>query len=405
MPLPQAGLLTEPEDLRTGSSVWADCQGRDRPLRSSMKADVVVVGAGVTGAFVAHALAKHGHVIVVDRRSPAAGSTSASTAMLQWEIDTPLVELGDKIGVQNARRAWIRSFRATQDLARLVHQENIRCHLEDRNSLYLAGNEAGRIKLAQEAGARRAAGLPSEYIGGADLRDRFGIVRTGAIVSTKSSVVDPVALTRGLFARAQARGVRLFFPVHITNVLATGHGVILDTGNRFIEARYCVFCTGYEFLKAVPHHDIAITSTWAIATRTDTPYPDWMDRFVVWEASQPYLYMRTTHDRRLVIGGEDESVNLAAHRTRSLPRKAKRLEQKAARLLNQRVSASRKWTGAFGESSDGLPVIDAVPDLPNCFVAMGLGGNGTIYSMIAGQIIPTLLAGKPDKDAKLYRFR
>jgi glycine/D-amino acid oxidase-like deaminating enzyme len=46
-----------------------------------------------------------------------------------------------------------------------------------------------------------------------------------------------------------------------------------------------------------------------------------------------------------------------------------------------------------------------VPQIPGCFAVMGFGGNGTIYSMIASQIVPTLLKGKPDKDADIFRFR
>jgi hypothetical protein len=36
---------------------------------------------------------------------------------------------------------------------------------------------------------------------------------------------------------------------------------------------------------------------------------------------------------------------------------------------------------------------------------MGFGGNGTIYSKIAAEIVPTLISGRPDKDAGVYRFR
>ena len=62
------------------------------------------------------------------------------------------------------------------------------------------------------------------------------------------------------------------------------------------------------------------------------------------------------------------------------------------------------WAGAFGESSDGLPIIDAVPDMPHCFTVMGFGGNGTVYSMIAAQLMPGLIKGRPSADAALFQF-
>lgn len=41
-------------------------------------------------------------ITVLDRRRPLRGSTLASTALLQWEIDLPLVHLAKKIGHANA---------------------------------------------------------------------------------------------------------------------------------------------------------------------------------------------------------------------------------------------------------------------------------------------------------------
>ena len=54
--------------------------------------------------------------LVSDRRPPARGSTAASTALLQWEIDTPLIRLAEGIGFERARAAWQRSFKAVQAL-------------------------------------------------------------------------------------------------------------------------------------------------------------------------------------------------------------------------------------------------------------------------------------------------
>jgi glycine/D-amino acid oxidase-like deaminating enzyme len=404
-----ANSATNEKRLRAGHSVWADSSGvklRTRKLTVSTRADVVVVGAGISGAFMAHALAsRYDKVVVVDRRPPAHGSTMASTALLQWEIDTPLMKLHDKISAQ-AARAWRRSYRATQDLVKLVEAENIRCGLARRRSLYLAGNDMGFRGLEDELKARHRARLPGDYLSAADLRERFGIDRTGAILSPGSAIANPVQLATGLLRRAIEKGVVFHSPVEIDNVVSTRHGVVLDTGKHFIEAKHVVFCTGYELLKGLPTKGTKITSSWAIATRPHAHYPKWLDETVVWEASTPYLYMRTTPDGRLVVGGEDEDIDLPSYRARSIPHKSARLVAKTKKLIPDiQMSVSDEWTGAFGESEDGLPIIDAVPDMPNCFAVMGFGGNGTIYSMIASQVVPTLLKGRPDKDADIFRFR
>jgi glycine/D-amino acid oxidase-like deaminating enzyme len=63
------------------------------------------------------------------------------------------------------------------------------------------------------------------------------------------------------------------------------------------------------------------------------------------------------------------------------------------------------WTGSFGETRTGLPKIGRIPGKPNCWVALGYGGNGIPYAQIASDIIVGALTGHPDVDADLYDFR
>jgi glycine/D-amino acid oxidase-like deaminating enzyme len=398
---------THVRDLHTGHPLWRGVSVPATSLKESTRLDVLIVGGGVSGAFMADALAgRYPRVALVDRRLPAHGSTMASTALLQFEIDTPLIRLADQIGPKKAARAWRRSWQATQNLAALVRAERIRCGFERRDSLYLAGDETGGRALKEECRQRNRAGLPGEFLDAGRLREIFGIDRTGAIFSPGAAVADPVVLAAGLLKRAAKRGLEIYTPVEITDVLATDHGVLLDTGTHFIEAKHCIFCTGYERLKGMPKSGTKITSSWAIASKPRARYPSWLDGIVVWEASKPYLYMRTTPDGRLVVGGEDEDVDKPSYRAHALAAKRKRLLRKVRKLLPKtQIEISHTWAGAFGESKDGLPIIDFVPGMPGCIAVMGFGGNGTIYSKLAAEIVPTLLKGRRDKDAELFAFR
>ena len=58
------------------------------------RCEILVVGAGITGSLAAEHLAAQGHeVCIIDRQRPGLGSTTASTAMLLWEIDSSLNDL------------------------------------------------------------------------------------------------------------------------------------------------------------------------------------------------------------------------------------------------------------------------------------------------------------------------
>ena len=395
-------------DLRTGRSVWADSPGLGvpvRPLTQAISVDVCIVGAGISGAFMAHELSRDHSVAVLDRRPPLMGSTVASTAMLQWEIDLPLTALGEKIGAKDAARAWRRSRSAVDDLKRIVDEERIVCGLKDKGSLYLAGDEYGHRALEAEAGARAALGLDSRYLGPAQLRDLYGMERTGAIVSEGSASADPARLAAGLLRRAQANGARVYSPVEALEVLGDPDGVTLTTdAGVAVRARKVAFCCGYEFPKVVPTPEAEVISTWAMASKPRAACPAWLRDMLVWEASDPYLYFRMGGDGRLIVGGEDEADPVAHEDKAKLKRKCETIAGKLKRLLPQvEFEIDYSWAGAFGESTTGLPSIGPVPGLEHGWAVMGFGGNGITYSVIASRIVATEVRGGSDPEADLYR--
>lgn len=398
---------TRKRDLRSGAPLWADAPGLGVPARAltaAVSVDVVVVGAGISGALAAFELSRDHAVVVLDRRPPLTGSTLASTALLQWEIDQPLTELATRLGPARAGRAWKRSFRAVRDLRDLVRSERIRCGWGDRDTLYLAGDQFGFRALSAEAEARADLGLPSRFLTAAQLRDRFGVDRTGAILSDGSASADPARLAAALLRRAAKRGARIHSPVEVLDVLPDPDGVTLTTDlGLAVRARHVVLCCGYEFPKGVPTGDAGVVSTWAIASRPGADCPPWLRKTLVWEASDPYLYLRCGPGGRIIAGGEDEDSATAHQDPEKLKRKCAAVARKVGDLIpGLEVEVDYAWSGAFGTSPTGLPVIGAVPGLDGVQAVMGFGGNGITFSMIASQIVSAAIRGRPDPDADLF---
>ena len=395
-------------DLRTGRSLWADSPGLGvpaRPLARAISVDVAIVGAGISGAFMAHELSKDHSVAVLDRRAPLKGSTLASTALLQWEIDLPLTALTKRIGAAKAKRAYLRSRQAVDALKQIVGEERIVCGLKDKSSLYLAGDDHGHRALETEAEARAAIGLDSQYLDAAALRDRFGLDRTGAILSSGSASGDPARLAAGLLRRAGKRGARVWSPVEVSQVISDPDGATLltDTGHA-VRARSVVFCCGYEFPKGVPTPGAEVVSSWAMASKPRQRCPAWLRDMLVWEASDPYLYLRMSGDGRLIVGGEDEDSATAHQDQAKLKRKREILDAKLRRLVpDVAFEIDYAWAGAFGESATGLPSIGPIPGMDHTWAVMGFGGNGITYSVIASQIVAADVRGQDDPDADLYR--
>ncbi|MDR6625563.1 glycine/D-amino acid oxidase-like deaminating enzyme [Caulobacter segnis] len=354
---------------------------------------------------MAHELSRDHSVAVLERRAPLMGSTLASTALLQWEIDLPLTVLAEKIGGVNAQRAYLRSRQAVDALRAIVAEERIVCGLKAKHSLYLAGDAYGHRALEAEARARAEIGLDSQYLNAATLDNRYGLARTGAILSGGSASGDPARLAAGLLRRAHARGARIWSPVEVVRAVSDPDGVTLLTDTaHVVRAKSVVFCCGYEFPKGVPTPGAEVISTWAMASKPRQRGPAWLKDMLVWEASDPYLYFRMGGDGRLIVGGEDEASATAHQDKAKLRGKREILTRKLGRLLpDLAFEPDYGWAGAFGESATGLPSIGPIEGLKHAWAVMGFGGNGITYSVIASQIVATEIRGKHDPDADLYR--
>ncbi|HEX7108583.1 MAG TPA: FAD-dependent oxidoreductase [Aestuariivirga sp.] len=163
-----------------------------------------------------------------------------------------------------------------------------------------------------------------------------------------------------------------------------------------------MFCTGYELMKFAQPKDYKIISTWVLATK-QRPEKIWPSKSLIWEASDPYLYLRSTPDGRIIVGGEDESFSDEKHRDELIGAKIKAVARKAKRLLPYAdFDAKFAWCGSFGESPTGLPAIGAIKTMPRCYAVLGFGGNGITFSMLAAQLVSRQIQGICDPDAELF---
>ena len=77
-------------------------------LRKNIECDILIIGGGITGALVGYQFSSEGYrTVVIDKRDIGAGSTSATTSMIQYELDKPLYSLSETIGKESAVDIYI----------------------------------------------------------------------------------------------------------------------------------------------------------------------------------------------------------------------------------------------------------------------------------------------------------
>lgn len=397
-------------DLKSGYPFWPIKNGliASYPrLDTDASCEVAIIGGGITGAIMADALSKAGiDAIVVDRRDIATGSTSASTALLQYEIDTPLVDLIDLIGRDHAVRSYLLCVEAIGKIERLIGTLDDDCGFERKQSLYLASRKRDVAGLRAEYEARRTYGIQLDYLERAQIEARYSFSAAGALYSAEAAQVDVYRFAHALFRAATNRGLRIYDRTQITAIEHTPNSVVLTTdGGCQIQARQVVIAAGFESQAYLKHKVGAFKSTYALISEPVAQFTGWEDQCLIWESARPYFYLRTTSDGRVIIGGEDDLFDNELSRDRRLNSKCKRLLKRFERMFPQiKLDVAYSWAGTFGETKDGLAYIGATEDFPHGYFALGYGGNGITYSMIAADIISDLLQGKPNSDAEIFRF-
>jgi len=394
--------------LRSGCPYWqlhGDEPGHYPVLERDHTCQVAIIGAGITGALVAYHLAEAGiDALVVDRRQPGCGSTMASTGLLQYELDTPLAELIRLVGKKKAMRAYQLCVGTFDQFEKLVNDLGDRCGWERSPSLYLASSAADGEQLREEYRCRREAGIQLEYLSEGELRRRFGFWRPGALLSRDGGVVDSYRLNQKLLQRAHEKGLKVFAQTHVVRYEPTSDGVMLISEHGpVVRCRRVVFATGYETPQFLDQNIVALKSTYAVATRPMSQSIR-AEKTLVWETSRPYFYVRWAGEHVAMFGGEDEPFADPQKRDRLIASKAAVLQQRFEEMFGVKVELDCAWAGVFGETQDGLPYIGMHPQFPNGYFALGYGGNGITFSLIAAGIIRDALLGKKNPDAAIFGF-
>lgn len=376
-------------------------------LKSDLNCEVLVLGAGITGALCAYHLVKAGmDVAVLDKRDVASGSTSASTAMLQYEIDTPLTELIAKMGKIDAERAYRVCLESIGKIGSLCDEIGDPCGFTWKSSVYLASREKDVPGLQAEYSARRAAGIELDFLTRTDIESRFSFSRPAALLSKVAAEVDVYRLAHRLLQRSQSMGGRIFDRTAMESYQISAEGVTVTTGNGFrVHAKWIVFATGYEVVEILKRNIVTLKSSFAFVSEPIETFLGWWEKCLLWETARPYFYMRTTVDGRAIVGGEDANYRNPLRRDAAVGKKAAKLEKRFREMFpNIEFEPAYAWAGTFGETEDGLAYIGSVPELPRCFFTLGFGGNGITYSVVAAEIVRDAIQGKKHPDAQLFRF-
>lgn len=378
-------------------------------LREDIKTDILIVGGGVTGALMAHKCMEEGYsTVLIDRREIANGSTSATTSMLQYEIDVPLYKLSQLIGNEAAEANYWAGHDSIDELQSIVRQVKSDCGFKKKESLYYAAFKKDVSNLEKEFEARKNCGFSVTWLSAQEIEEKYQLHHTfGGILSKQGGTIDAFKFTHDLLAFNVKRGLQVFDKTAMNSSHYTSNNVLLTTnyGNT-ISAKKVIYCNGYESSEMIKDDFLKLLSTYVIIGEPNKEDQSLLKNTLFWNTAEPYIYFRTTEDNRVLIGGEDEEFINAAKRNLSIKYKSAKLQKYLKKTLpHYDFRLDFSWAGTFGETKDGLPYIGKHPDFKSSYFLLGFGGNGITFSVIGTNVISKMLQGKKHPLQEHFRFR
>lgn len=398
-------------DLKSNEPFWLLKNGliASYPsLKSNEKCDVLVVGGGITGSVIAHQMIEDGYdTILIDKRELCNGSTSATTSMLQYEIDVPLYELIEKIGKKGAVLSYKACSDAIDSIEKLTKVIKSKAGFKRKKSLYFASKKKDSEWLKKEFKARKQNGFKVQWLEAEHILAKFEFQNTyGGILSEQGASIDAFQFAHELFMHNAKKGLKIFDKTEMVKVEEhKGFNMVTVNSGYKIKAKKIIYCIGYESKNLLKENFVNLKSTYAIVSEIDKDKFKNISSTLVWNTDDPYLYMRTTDEGRILIGGGDEDFYGSEKRDALLNKKEKEILKNLQKIKpDYHFYTDFTWAGTFGETKDGLPYISEHEKFKNSYFVLGFGGNGITFSVTGMEMASLFMKNKKHPLSRYFKF-
>lgn len=359
-------------------------------------ADVLIVGAGITGCSTALELARAGKkVVLIDARHAGFGTTGGTTAHLNTILDHHYHAIQNDHGA-DASRLLAKGLKAALTLVdRNVKELGIECDHARRNGILFSTTKKETELLEKIHAATREAGIEATFT------DRVPLPRKAhrALLIPDQAQIHPLRYINALLHRFEELGGTIVNECRMLRYEEKDDLVVVSTSKGEVKAGKIILATHTPPGVNLLHFRCAPYRSYALAAKLKDAdqYPDGL----VYDMEDPYHYYRTQEmdgAKWLIAGGEDHKTG---HEERTeLP--AARLEEHVRSVFNvDRIT--HQWSSQYYTTTDGLPYIGRLPGTTDhVLVATGFSGNGITLGCLSALIFTDQLTRGSSEYDKLF---
>ena len=397
---------------RYGSSPWIHELPSSRVpayprFRGDRAADVVIVGAGITGCAVAHACAAAGfQTLVLEADRVGRGGAGRGAGLMSTDPGPSFRDLVAAHGPRDARRVFEAWRRGAIAGAALLLRLRIYCQLAPRESIVIAGRD-DESHLRREFDARGDAGRDLTWQTPKQLHSRMKLDAAGGVTVRGGFTLDPYRACLGLAAAAVSRGAACFEHSPVQRVRFTRRHADVITVHGTIRAGRVVIATGSataEFKPLRRHFKrrdtyFAMTEPVPAVVRKQLCAP----AVVLADLKTPPHRIRWAPGDRLIVSGADQDETNPKVRPAVIVQRTGQLMYELLTMYPA-ISGLRPefgWDASYGRAADGLMYIGAHRNYPHHLFA--LGGSGSVTgAFVASRVLLQTLQGTSEKADEVF---
>lgn len=264
-------------------------------------------------------------------------------------------------------------------------------------------DEINAIKI--EYDYRKNNNFDVEYINEDNNKFSFDL-KAGILSKNGGAEIDPYKFTHELLNISQNNGLKVYENTEVIDLKYYKDyiEVITEFGN-IVKAKKVIVATGYNTKLFTNRNFATKTTTFNIATKPVKNFDGWYEKVLIRDNCDPYNYLRTTSDNRIIIGGEDVDFVPDIFDEKLANKKYDILENRLKNMFKniKDIEVDYKYCGTFASTLDNLGFLGEDTKHNNLWYNLGYGANGILFAILGGMMLSKLYHGEKDKDMRLFK--
>lgn len=374
-------------------------------LTEDIDTEVIIVGGGVTGSILGYYFSKEGiDSVILEKSRIAHGSTSITTSLLQYELDSNLMSLMESVPSEQVINSYKLGITALKEIEKFINENGNGCNYIKRDTLLYTAKDLEKKEIYEEYKIRKENGFNVKFINEEENPFSFDL-KAGLYAIEGGAELDPFKYTHQLLEVATNNGLRVYENTPVIDVKYNEEYVEAITSyNHKVKGKILVLATGYNTELFTDRNFGVKTYTYNIATKPLKDIKGWQNNVLIRDNESRYNYFRTTSDNRIIAGGEDTPFTDNFNPKIAIE-KYNILEQRLKNMFNEinNIKIEYKYCGAFASTKDNLGFIGKDPNKDKLWYALGYGANGILFAILGGLMLPKLYKGEVDEYLKYFK--